>query len=46
MEGGIKDQVMNLLNGTDAVSGDKIMQVINDLQPVFPSLKHLKVVSL
>lgn len=42
---GLKDQVMNLLNGSEALSGDKIMQVISELQPVLPSLKHLKVVS-
>jgi len=42
---GFKDQVMNLLNGSEALSGDKIMSVISELQPVLPSLKHLKVVS-
>lgn len=36
---------MNLLNGSEALSGDKIMSVISELQPVLPSLKHLKVVS-
>jgi len=43
---GFKDQVMNLLNGSEALSGEKIMSVISDLQPVLPSLKHLKVVSV
>lgn len=42
---GFKDQVMNLLNGSEALTGDKIMQAISELQPVLPSLKHLKVVS-
>jgi len=42
---GFKDQVMNLLNGSEALSGEKIMSVISELQPVLPSLKHLKVVS-
>lgn len=46
MEGAFKDQVMNLLNGTEGMSADKIMQVISELQPVLPSMRHLKVVSL
>lgn len=40
-----KDQAMNLLNGSEALTGDKFIQVISDLQHVLPSLNHLKVVS-
>jgi len=43
---GLKDQAMNLLNGSEALTGDKITQAISDLQPVLPSMKHLKVVSI
>lgn len=43
---GLKDQAMNLLNGTEVLSTDMIKQVFTDLQHVLPSLNHLKVVSV
>lgn len=37
---------MNLMNGTEPLLGEKFMQVVSELQPILPSLSHLKVVSV
>jgi len=42
---GFKDQGINLLNGSEAPMGDKMIHVLSELQHVLPSMNHLKVVS-